>query len=459
LEGEPPPMTDPYVAMRMPILHELIIPLNERGICLDRKRRDQLRAERLDRLATWRKRAKSHFERLGVDLPLGKKGAPSSPKLHEILYDVLLLPEQTQLKDPTRRTAGKDALKNLRKSDPSGTVDLMLEYSAMKDALVPLMARESPDGRMRTRFVLGGDEKFSDDAMGRTSPASGRLASRMVSTSPPEGMNLQNWKEWVRQVLVARPNWKLVKADFSQIELRLTAYFSQDRNLTEAFDKGDAYTYIMWMLDRDTGMFGLAPRCSLADAQGLYASGDEKVRFARRETKTIALGWTYRMGPRKMTNAYGIPFQRAKLALEGLEATFPGVPEWWRSLESEVLRTAQGAGWGYLRNPWGRIRYFFPDEAPTICNFLPQSSAADILFDAMLGIEKASRKLPEKLLLTIHDEVVMESPAPILTAGRLRRIMEAPIEALDGLRIPVDVGIGRNWAKKSKENLQGIAAT
>lgn len=444
---------DPYVEMRMPLLWRLIIPLNQRGITVDRKKREKLRKERLVKIASWQTRARRHFKRLGYELPIGPKGGISSNKVRDILYDSMGLPTKFNPKT-LRPTVGKDALRDLKKFDTSGTVEILLENSLLKDAAVPLGSRESPDGRMRTRFVFGGDEKSDLNETGKSSPASGRLASRQVSKDPPLGTNLQNWKEWVRCILTAKEGWKLVKADYSQIELRLTAKFSQDRNLLKAFDAGDAYTYGMFLLERETGMFGLQ-KYSLKDLLQLYSEGDERVKLCRDETKRLILGWTYRMGARKMEEVRGIPFQRAKAALRGLDNTFYSIPLWWRKLEDEVLRNSSSSGWGWLENAWGRRRYFFPDDVPAFCNFLPQSTAADILLDSMEAIEGLYERRPPKLLLTSHDEVVVESPEAAKTANEIRRIMESPIAPLKGLVIPTEIFIGRNWAKFSTENPEG----
>lgn len=442
----------------MPLLWKLIIPLNSRGITVDKERRNALRKERAEKLASWRKRAERHFKGLGVPLPLGIKGGFSPKKVQELLYETLGLPTQFNPKDLTKKTADRKALRRVQRVDETGTVDLLLEFSEMKDAAVPLMSRESPDGRMRTRYVFGGDEKHSDNQAGTESPASGRLASRQVTKSPPLGTNLQNWTEWVRCVLVAKKGWGLVKADYSQIELRLTAHYSRDRNLLRAFESGDVYIYILWMLDRDTGIFDLATRHSVRDLQELYRGGDEVVGFARQDTKRLALGWTYRMGARKMENVKGIPYKRGKIALEGLGRTFPGVVRWWGELEETVRERSMGSGWGWLENPWGRKRYFFVnDDVPAICNFFPQSTAAEILFDAMEAIEERTTSEPTKLILTLHDEVVLESPEAKTWATIVKRLMERPITPLGNLVVPVEVSVGRNWAKAKKGNPDGVA--
>jgi DNA polymerase I-like protein with 3'-5' exonuclease and polymerase domains len=195
---------------------------------------------------------------------------------------------------------------------------------------------------------------------------------------------------------------------------------------------------------------------SLKELQKLYAEGVEKVALCRQETKSYILGWTYRMGARKLEEVRGIPYQRGKAALKGLDNAFPGIPTWWRTLEDTVLRNSSGSGWGWLENAWGRRRYFFPDDVPAFCNFFPQSSAADILFDAMEKIEEHyAGKLP-KLLLTCHDEVVLETPDATLTAAVVRKIMERPITPLKGMVVPTEIFVGSNWAKAREDNPEGV---
>lgn len=128
---------DPYVLSRMPLLWELIIPLNKRGITVDKRKRDQLRKERDSKLQSWRRRATKTFKAEGFELPLGKKGAPSSKKVQEILYDSLNLPTRFDPKTG-KPTAARRALQTLRPHDASGIVELLLEYSDLKEAAVPL---------------------------------------------------------------------------------------------------------------------------------------------------------------------------------------------------------------------------------------------------------------------------------------------------------------------------------
>lgn len=428
-----------YVARRMPLVPKLIIPLNSRGITLDTQKLAEFQRERSTKMRTWQSRARKHFKSLDLgDLPIGPKGGFSNPKLRDLVYGRLGLPEQKDPKDQSKVTCNKDALKHLSKKDKTGTIDLLLENSKLAEARTALQVIPDPDGRVRTRFVFGGDEKWDQDEAGKESPGSGRLASR--------DPNLQNVPEWVRAIYVPRhPDRWLLKADYSQIEMRLIAHLSRDPELLKAVAT-DAHLYIMFLVDGVTGLYGLASR----GFRGLlrdYRAGDPDVVFARDETKRTDYGWGYRMGAKKLELVRGVPFARGKKALHALNQAFPRVVLWWEALVEEVRRVSGGSGLGYLTNEYGRIRRLFLDDVPKICNFKPQSLAADILFDAMEELEGVLAAYDSELLLTIHDEVVIDTPDPEELIPRVREIMERPKPELGGLSIPTDFLVGKNWAK------------
>ena len=237
----------------------------------------------------------------------------------------------------------------------------------------------------------------------------------------------------------------------SQIELRFIAYFSGDLLLAEATET-DAHLYLMYLVDEETGMHGLSGK----GFQWLLDNKeDPKVKRARKEQKAVNFGWPYLMGAKKIENKYGVPYDRAKKALTGLNRRFYRVVDWWASLEKEVKRTAKGTGWGYLTNPFGRIRRFFPEDKPAMCAFKPSSTAADVLYDAMdqLGSELGDLGL---LCLTIHDEVVIDTRRPEAVAEVVRSVMERPIKQCGNMVIPTEVKVGKNWAEATEENPEGV---
>jgi DNA polymerase-1 len=95
------------------------------------------------------------------------------------------------------------------------------------------------------------------------------------------------------------------------------------------------------------------------------------------------------------------------------------------------------------------------DEVPAMCNFKPQSLAADILFDAMEEAEANMSDYGANLVLTVHDELVFdlyEGANVKEVMGVVKEIMEFEIPELGGLKIPVDIKVGKNWAKFHKHS-------
>jgi DNA polymerase-1 len=441
-----------YVNRRVPLLWKLIMPLNQRGVTLDSMLLGKIKAERSQKIKTWKKRAEQHFKeseigtydsKLKTRLPIGQKGGFSWQKMQKLLYEELGLPKKYTPEGAV--TVNRKALERLVKLDRTNTVEVLLERSQLKDIETPLKSlKADADGRQRTRFIMGGDEKWEENEVGVESPGSGRLASR--------GPNLQNLVDWLRCVFVPRhPDRWLLKADYSQIEMRLIAYLSGDPELQKAVDS-DAHLYIMYLIDQTADLYGLHQR-GFARLLKDYRRGDPEVVFARDETKRTDYGWGYRMGAKKLETVRGVPYDTGKRALAALNQRFHYVVDWWDSLVREVSHTALGSNYGHLTNEYGRIRHFFLDDVPAVCNFKPQSLAADILYDAMEELEaRLSEELDSEMVLTVHDEVVIDTPDPVACMKLAREVMERPKPELDGLSIPVDFLVGKNWAKYHKHS-------
>lgn len=444
----------------MPLLRNVILPLNQRGLMCDRAALKRLNDEWRCLLGSWSSRVADHFvdlsrsfgRELVLPVRLDKAGKPigdslSSKKTQQLLYDVLGLPVQHH---PTtgRPTADRHALAKLEPLDQTGTLSLLLERSRLKENENHLRIKHSQDdraglfidrdGRVRSRYVLGGDEKHRELTARGTSrardkgPSTGRLASR----SP----NHQNIPQVCRQIYVpSHPDWWLVNGDSSQIEARLTQWFSGDANLKAALDEGDVYLYTCWLVDQLTGIYNVC-RHGWQGLKKLRKRDDPPVGLARDESKRTFLGWSYRMGPKKIELHYGVPFARAKEIVRALNSAFPGVVQMWERLISEAH--AQHC----LANPFGRRRYFHDpaSEVPEICNFLAQSTAADILF-------YCQRKLVEALngrghlVATVHDSNLVEGPDQHALASIVRAAMESPIDCMGGFTVPCEIKAGKNW--------------
>ena len=262
----------------------------------------------------------------------------------------------------------------------------------------------------------------------QTGTATGRLSSR--------DPNLQNIPvrsalgRSVREAFVAREGYKLVSIDYSQIELRLLAHFSQDKALLEAFEQG---------LD-----------IHLATATKLFGAEDAKAK--RGFAKSINFGLLYGMGSRKLSDELGITTAQAKDIIQNYFASFPTVKSFLESIQEDVKEN------GFVETINKRRRIFDYENANGMqkasfmresVNTVFQGSAADLIKLSMIEIDTLiQNSLPEVfMLLQIHDELIFEIQIDQVqeVSQRLKEIMENIIT----LRVPLEcsVSIGDSWGE------------
>jgi DNA polymerase-1 len=277
-------------------------------------------------------------------------------------------------------------------------------------------------------------------------PASGRLhtsfnqtvaaTGRLSSTGP----NLQNIPvrtedgRRIREAFIAPRGYTLVSADYSQIELRILAHLSKDRQLTEAFLEG-----------KDI---------HVQTAAAIYQSAPELVtNEMRRAAKTINFGLMYGMGPINLARQLGISFSNAQKFIEVYFSQFPNVKHY---LDSTVERARAR---GYTETMFGRRRYLpelnsdnhnIRTGAERIAINTPiQGTAADIIKIAMIDIAGSMLKVNQraKMLLQVHDELVFE--VPLAGADVFAKWAAKKMNSAIKLSVPlkVDTGIGENWSE------------
>jgi len=266
----------------------------------------------------------------------------------------------------------------------------------------------------------------------QTVAATGRLSS-----SDP---NLQNipirtdlGRDVRRAFIAGGTNRLLISADYSQIELRIMAHLSGDPNLNDYFRRGvDVH--------RETA----------ASIFGVPAG--EVTAEQRSQAKTVNFGILYGQGPVGLSRQIGITREAAKQFIAAYKAQFPGVTEFLDRTVREATTT------GYVMTLLKRRRYLpnlaspegrFRAEAERMAINTPiQGTAADMIKMAMLAVDRELKhRHPEaRLLLQVHDELVLEAPTDEANdvAATVRRAMEEAIE----LSVPVivDVGVGHDWA-------------
>ncbi|WP_116963783.1 DNA polymerase I [Fastidiosibacter lacustris] len=344
----------------------------------------------------------------------------SSPKqLREILYDKMDLP--VLKKTPTgEASTAEDALQEL--AQIYEFPKLIIEHrhltklkTTYTDKL-PLMVN-AKTGRVHTSYQ-------------QAITSTGRLSS----TDP----NLQNIPirsqvgREIRQAFIAEKGYKIVAADYSQVELRIMAHLSQDLNLLKAFQQG---------LD--------IHQATAAETLGIKP--EQVTAEQRRQAKAINFGLIYGMGSFGLAKQLGIPRGEAQAYIDVYFSRYPGVKRYMDETKEYALQH------GFVETIFGR-RLYLPDihsrnmakkrgAERVAINAPMQGSAADIIKRAMILIDKwiVTNKIDTKMLMQVHDELVFEVKEEKIAdvTKEIKQFMESA--AL--LRVPliVDVGVGSNW--------------
>jgi DNA polymerase-1 len=236
----------------------------------------------------------------------------------------------------------------------------------------------------------------------------------------------------IRKGFVASKEHFLVSADYSQVELRVFAHYSQDKAFMEAFQREED-------IHRRTAseILGVKPKSVTGEM--------------RRIAKAINFGIIYGMGPRRLAEELGIDHKTAKNYIEAYYKRYKGVARY----REAVIETATKKG--YVSTLFNRRRYL-PDikhgnrviraEAERMAINTPiQGTAADLIKRAMINIHSRLEKedFESKMLLQVHDELVFEAPEEEL--DRVVPMIREEMEGVFHLRVPLKVEIskGRNW--------------
>jgi len=267
----------------------------------------------------------------------------------------------------------------------------------------------------------------------------GAVTGRIASQDP----NLQNIPirtdlgREVRKGFVVPEGWKLIAVDYSQVELRIVAHICRDPGLRAAFASGQD-------IHRATAatVLGIPPEKVTADQRS----------FAKR----VNFGLLYGMGTRTLAEQAGIPMAEAQKFVDAYFAGFPNIKKYL----DETKRKAKDEG--YVETLLGRRRYFPILQTQTrdartnimqraaereAINHPVQGSAADIIKIAMIRIHAAlkQKKLKARLLLQVHDELVLEAPES--EVGKVSKLVKEIMEDAYPLDPPlkVEIGVGDNW--------------
>ncbi len=348
-----------------------------------------------------------------------------SPKqLKEVLFDKLEIPTHNLSKTKTGISTAASELEKLKGLHP--VIDLILEYreiaklkNTYTDSLPKLINPKT--GRVHTSF------NQTITSTGRLSSSNPNLQNIPIRT--PLGAKIRN-------AFVADKNSVIISADYSQVELRVVASLSNDKNMIDAFRQNqDIHT--------------------LTAAQ-IYEVPIEKVtRQMRREAKEINFGILYGLGWRGISQRAGIPLLRAKEFYEKYKNLHPQIIDYIESIK-ETARAL-----GYTETLFGRRRYFPEISAQhqilraqaerAAVNHPIQGTAADIIKKAMIVIdnELKNKKLNSKIkmLMQVHDELVFE--VNIKYKDKAIDIIRFNMENACKLKVPLKVHIssGKSWGE------------
>ncbi len=346
----------------------------------------------------------------------------SSQQLGRILFEKLKLPVQKKTKKKTGYSTDVDVLNVL--AHHHDLPALVLKHrtlsklkSTYADALIDLINPET--GRIHTSY-------------NQTVTATGRLSS-----SDP---NLQNIPvrtdegREIRRAFIPQKGWHLVSADYSQVELRILAHYSDDQILIQSFlDDEDIHTRTA------CEVFQVAPTMVNAEL--------------RRQAKAINFGIIYGMSAFGLSKQLEISQKMAKTYIEHYFSRYKRVEQFLDQIIAEARQTKQTSTF------LGRIR-LLPDitsknniirqAAERIAVNTPiQGSAADLIKLAMINIDRVFREknLQSTMVLTVHDELVFEVPPNELDA--VTHLVKEIMEGVWKLKVPlkVNVSYGPNWAE------------
>ncbi len=343
----------------------------------------------------------------------------SNPQLREILFTRLGLP--VLKKTSTGPSTDATVLQELADAGHA-LPGLLMEYRELSklentylDALPAMVNRKT--GRIHTSF-------------NQTVAATGRLSS-----SDPNLQNIPIRRELgrdIRRGFIPQPDWTLLAADYSQIELRLLAHLSGDPAFVEAFNAGGD-------IHRQTAAI-------IFDVPLDAVTSEMRAR-----AKTINFATIYGQGAHALSKQLKVDHSEAKDFITRYFERFHGIRQY---LDSMVEFARQH---GYVTTIFGRRRYIpelreknFSMRAfgeRTAANSPIQGSAADLIKVAMIRIDKALMEgdFRTRMLLQVHDELVFEAPADEL--DRVKTMVKAEMENAAELAVPlvVDMGTGINW--------------
>ena len=390
-------------------------------------------------------RVLSHIERNGVLIDPQKLLAQSQEieqrlaeveaEVHQAAGQEFNLASTKQLQEILFEKLGLPVKKKTPKGAPS-TNEEVLEELAQEGHIVPKLLIEH-------RGLSKLKSTYTDKLPQMINPKTGRVhtsyhqavtATGRLSSSDPNLQNIPIRNEEgrrIRQAFIAREGYKIVAADYSQIELRIMAHLAHDEGMLKAFTEGKD-------IHRSTA------------AEIFGVSLEEVTNEQRRNAKAINFGLIYGMSEFGLSNQLGISRQEARTYMDAYFNRYPNVLQFMTDIKTKAAEQ------GYVETLLGR-RLYLPEikssngmrrkAAERVAINAPmQGTAADIIKVAMIGIDKmifGDENI--KMIMQVHDELVFEVKAE--RVDHYSQLIKAEMEKAIKLHVPLiaDVGVGDNW--------------
>ena len=390
-------------------------------------------------------RVLSHIERNGVLIDPQKLLAQSQEieqrlaeveaEVHQAAGQEFNLASTKQLQEILFEKLGLPVKKKTPKGAPS-TNEEVLEELAQEGHIVPKLLIEH-------RGLSKLKSTYTDKLPQMINPKTGRVhtsyhqavtATGRLSSSDPNLQNIPIRNEEgrrIRQAFIAREGYKIVAADYSQIELRIMAHLANDAGMQKAFAEGKD-------IHRSTA------------AEIFGVSLEEVTSEQRRNAKAINFGLIYGMSEFGLSNQLGISRQEARTYMDAYFNRYPNVLQFMTDIKTKAAEQ------GYVETLLGR-RLYLPEikssngmrrkAAERVAINAPmQGTAADIIKVAMIGIDKmifGDENI--KMIMQVHDELVFEVKAEMVE--HYSQLIKTEMEKAIKLHVPLiaDVGVGDNW--------------
>ncbi len=338
----------------------------------------------------------------------------NSPKqLAEVLYKKLKInPRQSGVKrKKTHHSTSAENLIKIKKLHPA--INLILKYRELfklkTTYLDPLPKMVDKYGRLHTTYAI-------DTASGRLSSKSPNLQNIPTSVKDNEYFE-------IRRAFISENGYKIIAADYSQIELRIAAHFSGDKNMLEIFSHG----------------------------KDIHSATAQELGIDRKTAKTVNFSILYGVSAYGLSETLEIPVEEAQILIDKYFLAFPRLKEYI----SEIISLA--AKQGYVKTLFGRKRYIPELHSPiqrirkfgerVAINTPFQGTAADIIKLAMLILKSKIKNQSAKMILQVHDELVFEVKENKVEyfSNIIRDAMENAVKL--SIPILVDISVGSSWGE------------